>query len=237
MPNAAVAGHAEGDAPRTCQACGYALCALPEPRCPECGTPYDPEDPTTFRTRRYSPHLAEVGDTLRTGLLAWVAGLALVSLALCTLAQSRAVEYFVAIIGSAFAAGATISLFLLGLAQRPPPRPRRTLAIVALYSLALTTWLTHWPAIAMFALHRPALERAARQLAAGRALATPARIGVYVIHQAGLNKAGLPYFWTDPDPSGPTGFVWCPPGVRPHSEYNISTSHRVGGGWYLITED
>ncbi len=31
-----------------CRKCHYPLWDLPEPRCPECGTQYDPEDPGTF---------------------------------------------------------------------------------------------------------------------------------------------------------------------------------------------
>ena len=32
-----------------CLECGYPLDGLPEPRCPECGTPFDPDDPDGFR--------------------------------------------------------------------------------------------------------------------------------------------------------------------------------------------
>jgi hypothetical protein len=32
-----------------CLGCGYPLDGLPEPRCPECGTPFDPNDPDSFR--------------------------------------------------------------------------------------------------------------------------------------------------------------------------------------------
>ena len=32
-----------------CRECGYLLRGLPEPRCPECGRPFDPHDPTTYR--------------------------------------------------------------------------------------------------------------------------------------------------------------------------------------------
>jgi hypothetical protein len=34
-----------------CVQCSYALDGLPERRCPECGQPFDPDEPTTFRTR------------------------------------------------------------------------------------------------------------------------------------------------------------------------------------------
>jgi predicted amidophosphoribosyltransferase len=37
---------------RYCSNCGYVLDGLPENRCPECGRPFDPDDPRTFRTAR-----------------------------------------------------------------------------------------------------------------------------------------------------------------------------------------
>lgn len=37
--------------PIFCKTCGYCLYGLPENRCPECGRPFDPADPGTFRTR------------------------------------------------------------------------------------------------------------------------------------------------------------------------------------------
>jgi hypothetical protein len=38
-----------------CRECGYALRALTEPRCPECGTTFDPADPRTMRTPDGAP--------------------------------------------------------------------------------------------------------------------------------------------------------------------------------------
>ena len=37
-----------------CSDCEYNLDGLPEHRCPECGQPFDPDDPRTFKTAR--PH-------------------------------------------------------------------------------------------------------------------------------------------------------------------------------------
>lgn len=34
-----------------CLGCGYLLTGLPENRCPECGRPFDPSDPATYRGR------------------------------------------------------------------------------------------------------------------------------------------------------------------------------------------
>ncbi|MFO0839646.1 MAG: hypothetical protein U1D55_14110 [Phycisphaerae bacterium] len=33
-----------------CRSCGYALVGLTVARCPECGLPFDPDDPTTYRS-------------------------------------------------------------------------------------------------------------------------------------------------------------------------------------------
>lgn len=37
-----------------CYGCGYTLMALAEPRCPECGRPFDPRTPSTFASSRSS---------------------------------------------------------------------------------------------------------------------------------------------------------------------------------------
>ncbi|UCE60312.1 MAG: hypothetical protein JSU63_00910 [Phycisphaerales bacterium] len=34
-----------------CKTCGYLLRGLCEPRCPECGKPFDPDDPKTYNAR------------------------------------------------------------------------------------------------------------------------------------------------------------------------------------------
>jgi uncharacterized paraquat-inducible protein A len=35
-----------------CKTCHYSLMGLTEHRCPECGTPFDPNDPSTFEIPR-----------------------------------------------------------------------------------------------------------------------------------------------------------------------------------------
>ena len=37
--------------PKRCLGCGYILEYLPEPRCPECGRGFDPDDPDTYMIR------------------------------------------------------------------------------------------------------------------------------------------------------------------------------------------
>jgi hypothetical protein len=49
--------------PRRCLGCDYILDHLPEPRCPECGRPFDPTDPATYWF---------VGQTERLPAVGWI---------------------------------------------------------------------------------------------------------------------------------------------------------------------
>ncbi len=60
--------------PKRCLDCGYILDHLPEPRCPECGRTFDPEDPRTFRSNA----------DCEPRIIPWVMGSAL-SAAVCLL--------------------------------------------------------------------------------------------------------------------------------------------------------
>lgn len=45
---------------RRCAQCGYIVDGLSEHRCPECGSPFDPNDPRTYRTGPQRPFLLSV---------------------------------------------------------------------------------------------------------------------------------------------------------------------------------
>jgi hypothetical protein len=62
--------------PKRCLACGYILDHLPEPRCPECGRPFDPGDPTTFARGAPRGWLSSVAHALLAALLIVVSGVA-----------------------------------------------------------------------------------------------------------------------------------------------------------------
>lgn len=63
-----------------CRRCGYALQGLPEPRCPECGQPFDPTDGRTFARRKPSIARRRIGRAAKVGVLlalvvaGWMAG-------------------------------------------------------------------------------------------------------------------------------------------------------------------
>jgi hypothetical protein len=52
-----------------CRSCQYELVGLNKGRCPECGRPFDPADPTTFQARRRGLHaLLGIGLSLVIGI-------------------------------------------------------------------------------------------------------------------------------------------------------------------------
>jgi len=53
-----------------CLHCNYPLTGLPDPRCPECGSAFDPSDPVTFAdcpARPWAPAVAKVAAALAAG--------------------------------------------------------------------------------------------------------------------------------------------------------------------------
>jgi len=58
-----------------CRVCGYPLLKLPEPRCPECGTVFDPANPATMDFNRPEWfHLLQKPVTVKTYIPSMLAG-------------------------------------------------------------------------------------------------------------------------------------------------------------------
>jgi hypothetical protein len=82
---------------RFCLTCGYALHGLSEPRCPECGQPFDPKDPRTFvrkqpiRSALFSPWVAALFGYGGTSLAHGCTAAALASMLLGPLEQEALV--------------------------------------------------------------------------------------------------------------------------------------------------
>lgn len=192
-------GHSEADVPRSraapvekhCLNCGYDLRGLPEPRCPECGRGFDPDDPRTYFIGRRPwwyrpeplPSLLNLACIMVTTL--WL--LTLTSnphesesgacLFLPVLILGFGIDYLLRLL-SWFSSG-------LGPVSAPgEPRTRRRrpwrLAVPALCgALAGIGLFTDWDSQARLALSRPALERAAAAVRAGQSVETPGFIGLY----------------------------------------------------------
>ena len=72
---------------KRCLGCGYILDGLPENRCPECGRPFDPGDPSTYLTSRPSG---------RGYLVAAIASLGMLTLPLLALALATRTDWYIA---------------------------------------------------------------------------------------------------------------------------------------------
>lgn len=117
-----------------------------------------------------------------------------------------------------------------------PPRwaLRQMFAVTACIAVMAGAVVNHWPLRLRFAVSRPQLDQFADQLAAGRRLSTPRVAGLFVIKKAEM-RGGLPCFWTDPDPSGYSGFVRCTP-KQAHG-FNLWFTEQMNDRWQLIIED
>lgn len=104
---------------------------------------------------------------------------------------------------------------------------------IASVGLFILIALTHFPFRATFSLSESALHRLAMSVEAGEPLASPHRVGWFTIREAGKKDDGSIFLWTDPNPSGPSGFVYRYTGRG----YNLWSELRLGDDWYFICED
>jgi len=96
-----------------------------------------------------------------------------------------------------------------------------------------------WPMRLVHAASRPWLDDAVLRVRAGEAVGVPSWIGlarVQRIDVCGDGDGGYVCFWTDVNPTGPSGFVQKNPGLVP---FNYCSDDRVdlSDGWYFISED
>ena len=64
--------------PKRCLGCDYILEGLPAPRCPECGRGFDPNDPSTYRsrtTRGRTPWPVMITAIPAAAAVAWLGGM------------------------------------------------------------------------------------------------------------------------------------------------------------------
>lgn len=117
-------------------------------------------------------------------------------------------------------------------------RPSWRVRMVALASVAVTisVIMTYWPLRLAFAFVRPQFETHATQVDQGRLPQRLTRLGVFPILEAGKNRSGGLYFWTDDDPTGYGGIVKCSDRLL-NQKFNVWSSVSLGGGWYFIHED
>jgi len=72
----------------------------------------------------------------------------------------------------------------------------------------------------------------AAQVAVGRRVMTPFKLGHYTVHQVGMQN-GVVYFWTRKRASGNSGLVQHPEGKG----FNLWSCKRLSENWAFIEED
>jgi hypothetical protein len=115
------------------------------------------------------------------------------------------------------------------------------LAIVIALSMAMTplmTLLTLWPLRAAFLISRPALERLANQVAAGKSPPFPIQAGLFRIVGSATDPVnGNVALITDPSPSGRVGLVRSKPGA-PHGPLSsLFMGMSLSQTWAFEMED
>jgi hypothetical protein len=107
--------------------------------------------------------------------------------------------------------------------------------VLALALCMLSVPLTQWPLRLAFAISRPALDDLAVRLSAGDYPEFPCRAGVFWI-KSGQTNQGRPCLWTDPQSSGPTGFVKRT-ATAPNNWFNLWSDVALDADWRLVSED
>jgi hypothetical protein len=132
------------------------------------------------------------------------------------------------------------------LSTREGAAPRRSarvawLAVIGLTAMPLFTIMTDWSLHLAFAVARPALDRLADQVTAGRTVGFPLWAGPFRVAAAAVDPvSGNVGLMIDPDPNGPTGFVRVESGIPGDGRGPIVGSDLnlgLGGGWWYREED
>ena len=83
-----------------------------------------------------------------------------------------------------------------------------------------------------FKKYEPRANAIAAQVAQGKRVTTPFKLGRYTVTKVGV-QSGVVYFWTRQRPSGNSGLVQHPEGKG----FNLWSCKRVSEDWAFIVED
>ena len=108
--------------------------------------------------------------------------------------------------------------------------------VVLILSLAviISVAATHWPLWVTYSLSRRSFDAVAQRIRSGEHVTTPLRAGLFTIQRAELSHHGIVCLWTEPHPSGSTGFVQC---RRDYVPFNLWSIVRLDDRWQFISED
>jgi hypothetical protein len=133
------------------------------------------------------------------------------------------------------AATSVLGLLLIGYRRHTQRRVLPALAATVLtLAVIISVAVAHWPLRVTYALSRDSFDAVAQRVRMGEHLTTPFRAGFFTIQRAELSHHGIVCLWTQPQPSGSTGFVQC---RRDHVPFNLWSMVRLDDRWQFISED
>ncbi|MEW6252996.1 MAG: hypothetical protein AB1716_20350, partial [Planctomycetota bacterium] len=231
-----------------CRNCNYLLRGLPEPRCPECGQPFDPRDPATMNLgKRISPRTRRWLLPFGRKHVVAVVGAAVLTLIACVPPGT----YFLLLFPLTFFWVGVVAWWLMRVLagviialhyRQPPlwryPHARRWLVTPLVFATMIALLSFEVPFRVGFWISRPALDRFALSVLDQAAASHPdRRVGLYRAEDINVHQ-GLIEFRV-----GGTGFLdfngfayfadqraGPPAGTR--REYT-----PLGDGWYTWWED
>jgi hypothetical protein len=158
-----------------------------------------------------------------------------------SLALSFVVSLFIAIPTIAALGSAWAALMVRDDTVRRADRHAAGYWVLLMGALPLLTLATLWPLHVAFFFVEPGLNRLADQVAAGKPVGYPHRVGPYLIESSAIAPiSGYVGLLTD-SPRGPfqpfarTGFVRLPPDPKPNTHgpiLGINFDVYLGGGWW-----
>ncbi len=221
LPSAAELLHLPPDA--RCYKCNYLLHGLTEPRCPECGLPFDPTDPLTYldpSTRlEWWERLGQQPAWWHTFAVLALTGSALYSQSEGTSLFGLPRQLFYVMLLAPLIGIGLVVMYLeyliaagirRGIArdkgQKRGGRWSWQWLVTPLCAvlLVLGAW-TRFPLLARFAASRGAFEAAASDVLAGKAVATPGWFGLYHVDRIEIVREHV-FFQTGRDLVDPHGF-------------------------------
>jgi hypothetical protein len=230
------------DSNARCLSCGYLLRGLTENRCPECGRPFDPNDPRTVNLGRQVGPVARLwlrppGWPLNVMCAFWMCvvlwgntspggyfGLQLFGIS------------FGLLVGGVWLLRFVVAWILAAKHHQPTFRPWRASLRWAVMPLliaivASSVW-THTPARLCFWISRPCMDRLARQVMSAPATAPrPAWVGLYPIQDARVVPGGMRFIVRGAGFMDRAGFAFSPSGPPPNLGGEDCYT-PIRDGWY-----
>ena len=168
---------------RCCIECAHDLRGITTKTCPECGRPFNPDDPRTtgtIGTNRYRRWL--IGTSVLLYYASWLALLS--SFVYSAIGGHWILLFLLAIASVPFI---LLQFILLALPLQEIAWRRRLVGfLVPLVSLSIC--VTNWPVAVSLRMHRTAMAKIADRVANGEVISGPTRVGIFRFRQIRMSR-------------------------------------------------